>query len=87
MEHIEGLDMARLQRLATSASESLDPLLVTYIAVEVLRALDYAHRRCDSHDQPLNIIHRDISPHNILLSEEGEVKLTDFGIARARDRK
>jgi hypothetical protein len=86
MEHIDGLDLKRLQSMCEKTGEPLDPLLVAFIGVEVLRALDYAHRRRDEDSRPLAIVHRDISPHNVLLSIEGEVKLTDFGIARARDR-
>jgi len=86
IEHIDGMDLARLQRACERAEIDIDPLLVAYIGVEVLRALDYAHRRRNDAGQELHIIHRDISPHNVLLSIEGEVKLTDFGIARVRDR-
>ena len=86
IEHIDGLDMARFHRECQRAEIDIDPMVVAWIGVEVLRALDYAHRRKNEAGAPMNIVHRDITPHNVLLSVEGEVKLTDFGIARARDR-
>ena len=58
--------------------------MCVYIAAEVAKGLDHAHRRRDEQMRPLGIVHRDVSPQNILLSWEGEVKVTDFGIAKAR---
>ncbi len=54
-----------------------------YIACEILAGLDYAHRKTDERGNPLGIVHRDVSPQNVLVSYEGEVKIVDFGIARA----
>jgi hypothetical protein len=62
----------------------LSPELAVFVISELAKGLDYAHRRRDGEMQPLQIIHRDVSPQNVLLSYEGEVKLTDFGIAKAR---
>ena len=53
------------------------------IAHELARALEYAHSRLDDSGRPLNIIHRDVSPPNVLIGIQGEVKLTDFGVAKA----
>jgi serine/threonine protein kinase/predicted TPR repeat methyltransferase len=71
--------MEKTAQLDTRLSINDCILIVTKAAV----GLDYAHRKRNIQDHPLNIIHRDISPQNILVSYEGEVKLTDFGIAKA----
>jgi eukaryotic-like serine/threonine-protein kinase len=84
MEHVHGLDLASLLSRARREQITLPIEMCTYIVSEVAKGLDYAHRRRDEHQQPLNIVHRDVSPQNILLSLEGEVKVTDFGIAKAR---
>jgi tRNA A-37 threonylcarbamoyl transferase component Bud32 len=84
LEHVDGGDLGALL-----SGTRLAPPLAAHIALEVARALDYVHRRTDESGQPLHIIHRDVSPQNILLSTGGEVKLTDFGIAKStqpRDR-
>ena len=57
--------------------------LAVFIASRTARALAYAHSRCDAAGKPLNIIHCDICPHNILINKEGVPKVTDFGIAKA----
>jgi serine/threonine-protein kinase len=79
MEYVEGLDLRALVRRAGPM-----PIpLALYVGREVARALDYAHRRRDDGGQPLFLVHGDVTPGNVLLSAEGEVKLADFGIARA----
>jgi serine/threonine-protein kinase len=83
MEYVEGVDLNRLLGLLARIRIALPLQFALYIVVEALRGLDYAHRLADSSDAPLNIIHRDVSPTNVLISTEGEVKLCDFGIAKA----
>ena len=78
MERIEGKDLG--SSLAR-AGAPLSPLLAAFIAAECCQALDYAHRRRGPDGAPLGIVHRDVTPRNVLLSWSGEVKLTDFGIA------
>jgi serine/threonine protein kinase/tetratricopeptide (TPR) repeat protein len=84
MEHVHGMDFAEVLRAARKKGQRPPTELCVYIASETARALDYAHRRRDAQLRPLNIVHRDVSPQNLLLSFEGEVKVTDFGIAKAR---
>jgi tetratricopeptide (TPR) repeat protein/tRNA A-37 threonylcarbamoyl transferase component Bud32 len=84
MEFVQGLDLSTLLKKCKDAGRRLPPELAAYLASEVAKGLDYAHRRRGQNLEPLNIVHRDISPHNILVSHEGEVKITDFGIARAK---
>jgi serine/threonine protein kinase len=78
MERVEGKDLG--SSLAR-AGAPLPPLLAAFIAAECCQALDYAHRRRGPDGALLGIVHRDVTPRNVLLSWSGEVKLTDFGIA------
>jgi eukaryotic-like serine/threonine-protein kinase len=83
MEYVEGLDLRELLRYCSKNSVPLPLEFAFFIVTETLRGLDHAHRKRDDEGRPLGIIHRDVSPSNVLLSLEGEVKLCDFGIARA----
>jgi eukaryotic-like serine/threonine-protein kinase len=83
MEYVEGFDLRELLRHCTKHKVPLPLEFALLVSVEILRALDYAHKKRDDSGQPLGIVHRDVSPSNVLLSFEGEVKLCDFGIARA----
>ena len=83
MEFVEGVDVQRLRRAADGGR--LPPAEALHVVAQMLRGLDYAHRRTDSDDRPLGIVHLDVKPANVLVSFEGEVKLTDFGVARSRD--
>ena len=87
MQYVDGLDVLALLRECARAQIRLPPDLAALIARDVLDALDYAHNARDVHGRPLKIVHRDISPGNVLLSWRGDVKLTDFGIARAAERR
>ena len=84
MEYVSGLDLATLLTRCRRQSVPVPIEMAVYVAAEVAKGLDHAHRRRDEQNQPLNIVHLDVSPQNVLLSLEGEVKVTDFGIAKAR---
>ncbi|MEZ4363486.1 MAG: protein kinase [Kofleriaceae bacterium] len=85
MEYVEGIDVLALLRECAQRRRRIDPALAAWICHEVLDALDYAHNISDDHGESLGIVHRDISPSNVLLSLRGDIKLVDFGIARAAD--
>jgi eukaryotic-like serine/threonine-protein kinase len=84
MEYVHGLDLASVLARSRRQQLVLPVQLGVYVASEVAKGLDHAHRRRDEQMRPLGIVHRDVSPQNVLLSFEGEVKVTDFGIAKAR---
>ncbi|HQY59942.1 MAG TPA: protein kinase [Polyangiaceae bacterium] len=84
MELVHGFDLATLLSRCRRLQRPLPLEMCVYIASEVAKGLDHAHRRRDEQNLPLGIVHRDVSPQNVLLSFEGEVKVTDFGIAKAR---
>jgi serine/threonine protein kinase len=83
MEYVEGFDLTELLRGCTKAKIAMPLEYALGIVTAVLRGLDYAHRRTNEEGQPLGIVHRDVSPSNVLISYEGEIKLCDFGIALA----
>jgi hypothetical protein len=83
MEYLAGADLRTLIKRAKRRGQRFSPKAAIYLTREVLSALAYAHAKRDMERRPLRLIHRDVSPSNILLSLHGEVKLTDFGIAKA----
>jgi tRNA A-37 threonylcarbamoyl transferase component Bud32 len=85
MEYVQGWDLSRLLHYATGLRRPFPLPLAARICAEIAAALDAAHGALDPRGDAMPILHRDVSPHNILLSREGAVKLTDFGIAKALD--
>jgi serine/threonine-protein kinase len=83
MEYVEGFDLNVLLGKLSRRRIPLPAEFALFIVREVLSGLDYAHRAVDAHGSPLGVVHRDVSPSNVLISLEGEVRLCDFGIARA----
>ncbi len=83
MEYIMGKDLRSVLHRAKTMNQPFSVGQVLLIITKICSGLDYAHRKKDLTGQDLNIVHRDISPQNILVSYEGEVKLVDFGIAKA----
>lgn len=86
MEYVEGIDLARLLTRLLGEQKPLPAAQTVTIMTQILAALDYAHRRVGPDGVSLGLVHRDISPSNLLLSWHGEVKLADFGIARGTHR-
>jgi serine/threonine protein kinase len=86
MEFIHGKDLKSIMlRLNARKGEFPIPLAV-HITVSILRGLDYAHHKCDKYGRPLALVHRDISPQNVMISFEGRIQVLDFGIAKASAR-
>jgi eukaryotic-like serine/threonine-protein kinase len=86
MEWVEGIDLGQFIRVRCEAGSHVEWPLATAIGIATLRGLAAAHDRRAADGTPAPVIHRDVTPHNVLLGVNGAVKLTDFGLARARDR-
>ncbi|HSY48671.1 MAG TPA: TonB family protein [Thermoanaerobaculia bacterium] len=86
MEYIDGYDLKNILRKAQERDQPLSVEIALFVASKVAAALDYAHRKRDFEDKEMGLVHRDVSPQNVLISEEGDIKLCDFGIAKAASK-
>ena len=84
MEYVDGLNLADLCKYLFGKNRVFPIEAAVFITMEVCSGLSYAHRMTDDNGEPLEIVHRDVNPQNICISREGEVKLIDFGIAKAK---
>ncbi|MCC6899656.1 MAG: serine/threonine protein kinase [Polyangiaceae bacterium] len=86
MEYLHGQPLSKLISGLARRGTQLDPVLVAWLGARVAEGLGYAHEMKDDQGQPLGLVHRDVCPQNVFLTYKGEVKLIDFGIARAAGR-
>lgn len=84
MELVDGANLRKLSQLAAERDYKIPTEYAIHIAIEVSKGIAHAHEAKDEADKPLRIVHRDLSPPNILVSKSGEVKVTDFGLAKAK---
>jgi len=85
-EYVHGQDLRAILRHKAKSRTHFEIATACYVALKVCEGLHYAHNKKDNSGSPLKVVHRDISPHNILISSGGEVKIIDFGIAKAEGR-
>ncbi len=86
MEYVHGCSVAQLLQALIRRRRRMSPELAVYIAMQVCEGLHAAHSLLGDHGEPLNVVHRDVSPQNVLLAHTGELRLIDFGIAKSRAR-
>ncbi|MBN2525267.1 MAG: protein kinase [Deltaproteobacteria bacterium] len=84
MEHVDGSDLLDIQTMAFKEGQRIPFGLCAFITAEIAKGLDYAHSRRDDAGEAMELVHRDVSPQNVLISKDGAVKVTDFGIVKAR---
>jgi serine/threonine protein kinase len=87
MEYLEGQPLQGLMTTKAKLGERLDETMIAFITMQALKGLHYAHELTDFDGSKLLVVHRDVSPHNLFLTYQGEVKLLDFGIAKAQSNK
>src|SRR5881628_3539711 len=89
LELVEGWDLSHIMERAqaTGPEHPWPPSLALHVTAQLCRALAYAHSKRSPDGRPLGIVHRDVNPTNVLISEQGEVKLADFGIAKAERKR
>jgi len=83
MEHIEGASLFEVMKRAVQTNTLISLEASLFIGASIARALDYAHHALDAEGRSLGLVHRDVTPHNVLIARSGAVKLIDFGVARA----
>ncbi|HYO78890.1 MAG TPA: protein kinase, partial [Thermoanaerobaculia bacterium] len=86
MEYIDGFDLKTILRQGQERDNPLNAELALFIASKIASALDYAHRKKDFEEKEMGLVHRDVSPQNVLISQEGDITLCDFGIAKAASK-
>jgi serine/threonine-protein kinase len=86
LEYVAGVDLSYLQEQAHTEGRALPVSVALYLGQRIAEGLGYAHRKTGPDGLPLGIVHRDVSPHNVMVSYEGEVKVIDFGLAKSAAR-
>ncbi|AKU96835.1 serine/threonine protein kinase [Labilithrix luteola] len=86
MDYVEGASLSDIRKELSEMGRALDPRFAVRITLDALAGLEAAHQLCDEQGKHIGIIHRDVSPHNVLIGCDGRACLTDFGIAKAADR-
>ncbi|WPB76287.1 protein kinase [Archangium violaceum] len=86
LEYVAGVDLSFLQEQARNEGQQIPVPVAIYLGQRIAEGLGYAHRKTGPDGSPLGIVHRDVSPHNVMLSYEGEVKVIDFGLAKSAAR-
>jgi len=85
MEYVSGVNLEQLLERHAALGRLMPVDIAAFVISRIARGLTYAHQKCDREGRPLGIVHRDIGPKNVMIAYEGDVKLTDFGIAKALD--